>query len=455
VFSAVLTGVLLLSLLVPRAPRGRRLRELGSLLLTGLPAALVLVASAVMSEDQSALMFTRPGFAWLPWRTLLTTLPQVIAPGPMGRSIAVLLGVAVAIAFASRCTLRGEGGAERGLRVAALLMLLAGVVAPLNVPGWAFFSQRFLTLGVLLVFVTLPVERLQGVGVKVLPVALFAASAGWLLSSVPFHRALANTVSDAMAGLDARVKRSRDQLPIPLAFTEGQHGLGAAADVPMLNPLLHLGALYAVTFGGTVPSVFTVNPAVHPLIRRHRANERAWVSSPARYWGAVATSRFARDREYREGIEGELATMGVYYEGVVLLGARPDDIAFWSKRGYAVDAERGSAVVAHFQPCTISVSLPEPPPPAFATFDVIVGAVQVVSGAHPPMTTDATGLVRYDIAPAPCGDVVVKGRWDLADAPRAATLICRNGDDEGALHVAVSHDSGAVRCDGLAVVGAH
>ena len=55
----------------------------------------------------------------------------------------------------------------------AVLLVLAGVFAPFQVPGWQAFSERFVPLGVTLAVVVCPLERLRGRMRSFVPAALF------------------------------------------------------------------------------------------------------------------------------------------------------------------------------------------------------------------------------------------------------------------------------------------
>ena len=443
VFSAVLTGGVLLCLVLARASAGRRLRELGAIVLVGLPASAVLAASFVVSQGQAALMLTRTGTEWLPLGRALAILPQTIAPGPFVRALALLVGLAGATLLAAWRARQGSTDPrDRGLAVAGLVLLLLGTLAPLEVPGWSFFSQRFLPAGMALVIAVIPLERLVGMRQRVVAMALFVASAGYLAVSFPWHQRLAGCVTDALAGLAAPVHRTTRQLPVPLAVAE--RSLDVAADVPMLRPLLHMGALYAVAFGGVVPSVFTVNSSVHPLLRQPHPGEPDWVGTPERFWGAVASPRFAGDVAYRHAVEDALASLGIYYQGVVLLGAEPDDVALWSRRGYVLDESVGETFVGHFKPCHLDVAVHDAATDATPSLDVRVGSYQLVTDARtaPRMGTD--GVTHFEIAAAPCGDVTVIARSTKdSNAP-----FCRNADEAGALHATLTRSSGEVLCDG-------
>jgi hypothetical protein len=144
-------------------------------------------------------------------------------------------------------------------------------------------------------------------------------------------------------------------------------------------------------------------------------------------------------------VQEELASLGVFYEGVVLLGARDHDVALWSDRGYVSDWQSGSAFVGHFKGCHLDVVVADAPSDSSARFNVRVGDYQLISDAHPPPHIAADGVAHFDIARAPCGeDVAVKVRWVRATG--AAPAFCQNADASGELHAAITRSSGVVRC---------
>jgi len=160
VFTAVLTGGALLCLAVARAPRGKWLAELGRVALVGLPASGILVASVLVGGRATSVTFMGE-FGRLPWRDVVAILPQTVAPGPLGRALFVVAGVATAAAIAVARARKPETDAcDRAFGVAAAMLLLAGLLAPMDVPGWQFFSQRFFPRGAALALVALPLDCL-------------------------------------------------------------------------------------------------------------------------------------------------------------------------------------------------------------------------------------------------------------------------------------------------------
>lgn len=443
VFGAVLTGGALLLLSVARAPRGKRLEELGAVVLTGLPAAGVLVACVTLSPDLSHAPTAR-GFDRLPLVDALAMLPRTFAPGPLPRALAVTLAIvaaaSVAVVRARRDT---TSGADRGLGVAAIL-LLTGVFAPFQIPGWQAFSQRFVPLGVALVIAVLPLERLALAAGRLAPVALFAVSAVWLGFTYPLHRRLAALCPDAIAGLHAPLKLTGTTLPVWLRPTELPSYDRARAEVPMMAPLSHMGALYAAAHGGISAYWFGGGSAIYPFAQRSNPSPRP-LPDLEHYRRAIGSDAFHSDSAARREVDDELASFGIFYDEVALFGALPEDLEAWRARGFVADWSRGSALVAHFEPCSIDVTMPAQAPPLQPLFDVRVGKLTLLSDVRVPAVASGDGRAHYVVSPAPCGVVRVRARWEPLEGGQANG--CRNANAEGDLVVNVTRTVRAVVCD--------
>jgi hypothetical protein len=441
VFGAILTGGAVLLLCVARSPRGKRLAEAAKVALTGLPAAGVLAACVWVSRTAASTSYAHD-FARLPWRDVVATFPRTIAPGPIGRAVVVTLAVlAASIVGAVRACRSRTDSADRGLGVAAVLLLLLAALAPYQIPGWQFFSQRFIPLGVALALVVLPVERLSGRLQRVAPIALFASATLWLGLTYPFHRRLAALCPDAIAGLDTKVHIASQVLTVALRPTESSTYDYVHAEVPLTNLLHHMGALYAVALGGVPDRLFAGNPAIDAFEARPGSRPTPNLEHYAR---AFVRQAFTRDLAFRNEVESELAAFGVLYDEVVVLGALPGDLALWRDRGFVADWSSSATLVAHFEPCAIDFTVPvseaEPPP----GLDVGIGRIQLLSSSHPRFVVEDDNLAHTTLAPAPCGDVVVRARWERP----SGTGFCRNANASGEILAHVTRTSRGVACDG-------
>jgi len=140
VFAAVLTGAVLVLVVGFRSAKGLRLKELGGLALTGLPAMAVLVASLAGLGGLTKTPLSS-GFVSLSLGERIAQFPYILAPGPDLRAWLVLLIVLGAIALAV-WRWRHLPSAQRALCVAAIALLAASLLTPLHMPGWQFLSPH-------------------------------------------------------------------------------------------------------------------------------------------------------------------------------------------------------------------------------------------------------------------------------------------------------------------------
>ena len=448
VFAAVLTGLTLTCLLVAEAPRGRRWVEMGKVTLMGLPAgALAAMSYLVGRVDQPQAAFCGT-VGWLPWRDALAVLPQTLWPGSLARAIAgSVLVVAAALAATLRARRAETTAADRGLTLAACLCLVATVATPVDIPGWQFFSQRFATPGVAFALALLPLERLRPPALRVATGALFVAAILALASSYGTHLRIAARCADAIAGLSAPIHRTESQLTVALAAFEGETARTFEGEVPMMNPLLHIGALYAAVEGGLIPDVFTASSATYPFTLRPGYTKEP-VPDFGYYAGSIHSADFHTNAAFRHEIDDDLATYGMPYQGVVVTGARPDDVALWRDRGYVADWARGATFLGHFEPCGIELTTPTDPMGHEPTFDIGWGRSFPIEGVHFKSAAGTDGLTHFDLSPAPCGEVFVRARWAPA-APGSPARTCGNADRDGTIVAHVTRGSRRVACEAI------
>jgi hypothetical protein len=113
------------------------------------------------------------------------------------------------------------------------------------------------------------------------------------------------------------------------------------------------------------------------------------------------------------------------------------------------DWTHGSALVAHFEPCRIDFEVPaeaaNPPP----LFDVRVDEHDLVTNLRIAPHVEPNGIVHFDLARVPCGDLTVVARWK-DHAGDAASSFCSNADPEGRLPIVVTRSSYRLVCAGRA-----
>jgi hypothetical protein len=446
VFAAVLTGAVIATLLVARARRGRRLSELAGAALIGLPAAGILLASVTVGRSLTKSPFAET-FLVLPLRVTLACFPRLIAPGPWWRALVFAVLVAgVLVVGALRLCRRETSQDDRVLFVVGAVFLALAVTSPMNIPGWQFFSPRFAPIGALLCLATMPLEQVSGRVRTSLSVALFVAAAASLVLSRGLHRRLAASASDAIAGLSAPVERHAFWLPVTLA-PEGTLPFDpAVSEVPFLAPLRHIASLYAVVEGGLPPYTFANTGATYPFVVRADGRRAPPIPAIREYAPEMESDVFDHDRAFRRRVEDELATYGMFYEGVLVTEARPSDLALWHARGYAADWEHGTVLVGHFVPCPLDVDVWGGA--ASPRVDVGVGAQTILRDEQPEPRTDGEGVRHLALPRSPCGDVWVRPHWDGARADGAeGRAFCRNASATGELRATLTWGSASVRCD--------
>jgi hypothetical protein len=408
----------------------------------GAPAAGILVGALLYAGPAVHVAF-QGAFVFAPWRVTLLTLPRTLAPGPLWRGLLVsglVVGGLVTVVLQMRSRRSGE---DRVVGVAALVLLAAAVVAPLHIPGWQCFSERFVPLGLALLLTQIPLERLTSAGRQTaLAGALFGLSVLWIVPSFSFHRRLLDACAGALDGLEAGVQRHRIWLPVTLSTYGGLPSDPTESEVPYLAPLRHLYALYSTTMGGVSPYTSGQNsPAQFPFVLRPDGLKPPPVPDTLTYLSALDSRQFATERAPREAVENRLATMGMPYEGVVVTGARPDDVALWEQRGFVADWHPlgSSTFIAHFEPCELELEVAAAPLPQ--AVDLGVGS-DVIRRNVPvqPDVPGAAGQARLQIRGAPCGRAWVLPHWS---SPGRA---CANAAASGKLYATVTRAENRIDC---------
>jgi hypothetical protein len=213
------------------------------------------------------------------------------------------------------------------------------------------------------------------------------------------------------------------------------------SEVPSLNPLIHMGTLYATVLGGVPASSFTGSPAIHAFDRRPSSRP---LPNAGYYDAARASEAFTQDAAFRDDVESEFAAFGVFYDEAVVFGATPADFSVWRARGYVDDQALAATLIAHFDPCTIDVTLPASTTVPTPRFDVFVGTISVLEDQHPRPVIDGEGVPHFALAPSACGVVGVRAEWRVAGGARA---FCTNADASGVIVAKITRDSHAVVCE--------
>jgi hypothetical protein len=458
IFTAILTGVVVLVLALVAAPKGQRLREVGRIALVGTPAGAVFALTVVGRNLRAS---EQQNFSWAMGERF-TELSRWFVPGPDLRGWPVLL---LAVAGIASTLLRGRRGTaapsppmERALGWIGLVFLVLVIFAPLHIPGWQFFAPRFCILAVVLglALVRLPSSSTPGsLLARVAPPALAALCLGWDLVSANVHRALANGCADALAGLDVPMHFEGPRLPIIVDPSCGTPRDSPHGPVPRASLAYNIPLLYLVDHGGIGTRMFNGTPSIHAI---EFTGSRRPPPPPLRPL-EVAQSRFVEtDPKLREAAFTELAADAMAFEGVHVVGGRPEDFALFNRRGYVTEFEQGSTFIGRFEGCPAELLLPPEAlahEPVYVEYGLFSRAFLTPEprsfGAKlvPRDTPVRDGAVHVPRGARPCGEIWVRAFWD-ADGSSSFTpadRVCTNGQKwQGRVRANVTKEQAAVAC---------
>lgn len=453
VFAAEVVGLTLAVLVVFRYPTRDWPRELGLLALIGIPTALIGIhAAGWIGSSSVELPNWQPEPVWPPLVMRIELLATAFAAGPWWRAWpALLLGVS-GVALAVGRTLRRETSPEeRALLVMSVLLGVAALAFPLHSRHWEFMSVRFIPMAVVFGVVLVPIELLaprralavQG-GVVFLT-ATAIAWAGW------HNKRLEQACGPALAGLDAAVKRTGPRLPIVLDPSCNALSEQKAFVLPGAEPLLNLGALYAVQQGGVVPYAFVGIPQLHGFVLT-RGGYRRFPDQPDRkkFWGGLAQSDPVVDAPFRASLLASLAHTGTGYQDVIFYGHDRDREQL-SSRGYVTDFARDGLWVGHFRGCPLKLEVSISGPrstPLLVEYGWLPLPDVAESRIVPLPTATDDAPVSVELDRAPCGPIWVRAgldrnasrHWSPADG------ICEGAGLDGRLFVQRAAGDTPVRC---------
>ncbi len=410
--------------------------DAGWLVLTALPS----VATSLLMRQTQTEMATAGGSGetyWAPPLIWILTLPRMVVPGS---TVLGVLVIALACFSLGRSVVRIRRGdakpEEVALTIGASLLILIGLTAPLNVPGWQYFSPRFLTPGTAVALALLGCEKLERRSLRMaVDVAVPALVVLELVNVSAVNRRYAAACADAVAGLDHKVQRSYAQLPIIFDANCGLTGEASHAAVPYLWPAYHFHSLFAVLHGGTVPNIFAGPSAVHAFVPRP-----SWKMPvpPLSDWGLDKTDPRLLEPRARAALLTEQALAGTVYENILMFGANAADRALLVDRGYHVDFEQGSFINAHFEACPVEIVIERRP--ADPPVEVIVGFADAPAWrAELQPSSDSFSSVAT--AKTFCGDVWVRVAWT------GGAIRCSNAGPDGDLRVRASQPVTRVACE--------
>ncbi len=452
IFTAILTGLIVLVLALVEVPKNQRLREVGRVALIGAPAAVLFALTVVgrnlrASEQQEFLWAMNERFIEL-WRWFV--------PGPLLRAVLVVaLGVTGIVSALVRARRGKSLPVETALALAALGFFVLVVFAPLHIPGWQFFANRFTIYGIVLALAILRVPdrvspRLARMSVPAITVLCLASE----LVSASFHRRLSAACSDALAGLDEPMHFEGTRLPIVIDPSCGTPRDSPYGPVPRASLAYNIPLLYLVEHGGIGTRMFNGTPSIHAI---EFTGTRRPPPPPKRPL-EVAQSRFVEtDPKLRESAFTELAADAMAFEGVQIVGGRPEDFALFNRRGYVTEYLRGSSFIGRFEGCPAELLLPAGAfdgNPVFFEYGLFSRAFlekEPRSFSVLPVPPDAPvvdGVTHVPLAARPCGEIWVRvfGDVDGSSSFTPGDRTCANGRWEGRIRANVTREHATVRC---------
>lgn len=453
VFAAEVVGLTLVVLVAFRSPRRAWPRELGLLALMGLPTALIGIhAAGWIGSTSSELPLSQAERVWPQLAVRIELLASAFAAGPWWRSWPPILVAVVGIGSAVRRTLRKTSTAdERALLVMSVLLGVAALAFPLHMRQWEFMSVRFIPMAVVFGLVLVPIEALDGRRAQVVHGAIVAMAASAIAWAGWHNKRLEQACGPALAGLDADLTAAGPRLPIVLDPSCNALSEKKTFALPGAEPLLNLGALYAVQQGGVVPYAFVGIPQLHGFVLT-RGGFRRFPDQPDRkkFWGGLAQSDPVADAPFRASLLASLAHTGTAYQDVIFYGPVADR-AQLSSRGYVTEFGNDGLWIGRYRGCPLKVEVSVAGPQAAPLF-VELGWLPLAEVADtrvmPPSTKGDERIVSVQFDTAPCGGVWLRAGLDKDGSGhwKPASGSCEGASIDGRLFVQRTGDAKPERC---------
>lgn len=453
IFTAVLTGAVVLVLAQVDAPRGERARRALKMALIGLPVVLLLGLTML---ERTARSMDQSSAEWL-FSDRLREVSRWFVPGSEVRAWLV---IALLITGIATTLLRARAGRatpnERALAWLALAFLALTLLSPLHMPGWRFFAPRFAALaaGLGLALVRLPERASPRLARACVPLV----TAGCLLSGLAsrsLHVELADGCADALSGLDAPLHFTGPRLPYVIDPICGTPHHPTAGPVPRASLAFNTPLLYLVDHGGIgTTQMFHGEAPIHAIGfagtgRPPRPDPRAldMASSPSA----------ERDPVLRSAVLTQLAADGMPFEGIHVVGGRAADFALFERRGYVPEFQHGSLFIARFEGCPAAVLLSTGAlgdGPVLVEYGLFSRALldpeprSIATQRVDPASPSLEGAIRVPLNGRPCGEIWVRPFGDVdgsGDFTRGDRT-CANADAQGRILVKVSREQPFVRC---------
>ena len=442
VFPALLTATVMVIVLFLRAQPGRRKVELARIAAMTAPTLVPLLLSF---RDTTA-VFAGPAAS--PGERLLL-LGQAFVGGPSWRAFSLPLLAAcglLATLLRWRSGARTAGGpspsaADKGLALAGALLVALAVALPLSLPAWQFFCVRFSPMGITILALLLPIERLQRPSlVWTTRASLLVLACTALAWSSWFHVLLRRWAADALSGLDAPIRRSGPRLDLTLGKELPE------SCFPFLAPLRGLVPLYATAQGGTPSRMFIGASDKHILqYRREPVGPIPDIPPPEE----ILALNHVADRSHRLRQLDDLLSYASGYDDVLLYGDAADLEAL-TRRGFHIDFSQGALAIARFRPCPVDVELIEHDPTRAAVFIDMAwhrhGRIRALPSL--PASAPDSGSRRLRIPDSPCGALWLRVVFDRNGdgRPSLGDVVCAEASAEGFVRVEAGDAPRVVKC---------
>ncbi len=457
IFTAILTGIIVFVLGVAAAPKGQRLREAGWMALVGVPAAALL---GLTIGERNITVSEQQAYDWA-FRERMSEISRWFVPGPGARAwlvIALTLAAIIATLLKAR---RGKATPTEHV-VAWLALAFVGLtlIAPLHMPGWQCLAPRFTVVAMVLGLALVRFPELSSPrAARALVPLVTVCCVGSELVSANLHRELASGCADALSGLDAPLHFEGPRLPFILDPICGTPRDPVQGPVPRASLAHNTPLLYLVEHGGIGTKMFNGAPSIHAIAftgtrRPARPDTRPLI---------IAQSKWAEtDTKLRTAALTELAADGIPFEGIHVVGGRPDDFALFKERGYTTELEHGSLFIGRYEGCPSEVVLPAGSldreaayyevglfTPALLSPEPRTLARKVIRKDSPV----ESGSIHVPLAGRPCGEIWVRVFWDVGGSSTftPGDRTCENAHWKGRVRGIVSRDHPAVSCESPAV----
>jgi hypothetical protein len=415
VFSAALTGVVVAVILIGGAQQ--RVRAIGRIAIVGAPAFSILALSVTGRRAQETSAALEWGLA-----TRAEEISRYFCPGPSWRGWIVI----ALVVFGLGATLvRRAPPLERRIAWIGVAFFLLTLLSPIHLPAWQLAAPRFAGMATLLGIALVGIPHGQGaprpdtpetrlrplrasrsaaVARALVPVACAVSLASSLVYA-RLNRELAAGCADALAGLDAPLHFSGPRFPIVIGGYCGAPRDRAASPVPWAAMAHNVNLLYLVDHGGVAARLFNGVPSAHAIAF---AGSRMPPPPDPHAREMIVTPRYAEDPPVRDALLTELAADGMPFEGIHVVGARPNDIALFRARGYVTELEHGSLLVARFEGCQAELDVP----PGAVSFSYGLFSPLIVRDtprvlANVPLDRAAAGT-HVPIPGRPCGPIWIR-----------------------------------------------